>query len=98
MKKQPDDPTLRTYAPPDRTKRPTPGSGGQSGDDMGLSNEETAGGESVAELAEEGQSFEAEALSGMERPYPDEKEVRTHQVPEDDVPAEYTDQDSRDTE
>jgi len=58
---------------------------------MGLSNEESASGESVAELAEEGQNFEAEAVSGLERPYPDEKEVRTHQVPQDDVPGEYTD-------
>ena len=89
--KQPDDPTLRTYTPPQHpAKRPTPGSAGQSGDDMGLSNEESASGESVAELAEEGQNFEAEAVSGLERPYPDEKEVRTHQVPQDDVPGEYT--------
>jgi len=58
---------------------------------MGLSNEESASGESVAELAEEGQNYEAEAVSGLERPYPDEKEVRTHQVPQDDVPGEYTD-------
>jgi len=58
---------------------------------MGLSDEESASGESVAELAEEGQNFEAEAVSGLERPYPDEKEVRTHQVPQDDVPGEYTD-------
>jgi len=65
---------------------------------MGLSNEETAGGESIAELAEEGQSFEAEAVTGIERPYPDEKEVRTHQVPEDDVPGEYTDESSLDTD
>jgi hypothetical protein len=56
---------------------------------MGLSHDEVAGGESVAELVEEGQYFEAEAVSGIERPYPDEAEVRTHEVPEDDVPAEY---------
>ena len=57
---------------------------------MGLSDEEVAGGESVAELVDEGQSFfEAEAVSGLERPYPDVAEVRTHQVPEDDVPVEY---------
>jgi hypothetical protein len=87
--KYPDDPTLRTYAPENPIKRPAAASAGQSGDDMGLSDEEVAGGESVAELVEEGQNFEAEAVSGMERPYPDEGEVRTHQVPEDDVPAEY---------
>jgi len=65
---------------------------------MGLSDEEVASGESVADLAEEGQNYEAEAVSGMQRPYPDEGEVRTHEVPQDDVPEEYSDQDSRDTE
>lgn len=87
--KQPDDVTLKTY-PTAREKRgPGPDSSGQSGDDMGLSREETADSESVAELTEEGQYFEAEAVSGLERPYPDEGEVKTHQVPEDDVPLEY---------
>lgn len=61
---------------------------------MGLSTEEIAGSESVAELVDEGQFFEAEAISGMERPYPDEGEVRTHEVPEDDVPTEYPAKDS----
>ena len=92
--KTPDDPTLRTYAPVDKVKHPDPGSAGQSGDDMGLSHDETAGGESVAELVEEGQYYEAEVVSGLDRPYPDEGEVRTHEVPEDDVPAEYAGKDS----
>lgn len=92
--KEPDDVTLRTYAPVNRTRRPRPGSAGQAGDDMGLSTEETAGSESVAELVDEGQFFEAEAISGMERPYPDEGEVRTHEVLEDDVPTEYPAKDS----
>ncbi len=56
---------------------------------MGLSEVEGGGSESVAELVEEGQYFEAEAVSGTERPYPDDKEVRTHEVLEDDVPTEY---------
>ena len=56
---------------------------------MGLSKDETAGGQSVAELAEEGQFFEAEAAAGLERPYPDEAAVRTHEVKENDVPLEY---------
>src|ERR1700690_3376506 len=43
-----------------------PGSAGQSGDTQGLSNREEAGPESVEELIEEGQSFEAEAISGVE--------------------------------
>jgi hypothetical protein len=63
-------------------ERPGPNSAGQSGDDQGLSDE-------VAELTEEGQFFEAEIAEGMERPDVDDKEVRTHQVPEDDVPFEY---------
>ena len=92
--KEPDDPTLRNYSPPNKGKRPGPGSAGQSGDDMGLSDDETSGSESVMELVDEGQYFEAEAVSGAERPYPDEAEVRTHEVPEDDVPLEYPAKDS----
>jgi len=48
----------------------------------------------VSELAEEGQYFEAEAVAGLERPYPDEGEVRTHELPADDVPGEYPSRDS----
>ena len=92
--KQPDDLTLRTYARPSRKELPDANSAGQSGDDIGLSTDELAGSESVAELVSEGQYYEAEAVSGLERPYPDEKAVRTHQVPEDDVPLEYTSKDS----
>lgn len=90
-----DDPTLRQYAPPKRRERtPGPNSAGQSGDDMGLSHVEDAGSESVAELAEEGQFFEAEAVEGMERPYPDEAKVKTREKKEDDVPFEYPARDS----
>ena len=65
-------------------------SAGQSGDTQGLSDVAEAGSESVAELLEEGQSFEAEAVSGVEdTPDPDVAEVHTRQVPEDDVPSEY---------
>lgn len=96
--KEPDDVTLRVYTPPHAKKGPRPESAGQSGDDMGLSNEEEAGSESVAELVEEGQYFEAEALGGLERPYPDTGEVRTRQVLADDVPEEYPAKDSVDTE
>ncbi|HVV47432.1 MAG TPA: hypothetical protein VHC72_19615 [Bryobacteraceae bacterium] len=87
--KQPDDPTLRTYPSKREGPKPRPGSAGQSGDDMGLPIDETAGPESVAELADEGQYYEAEVMEGLERPYPDEAGVRTHEVPEDDVPLEY---------
>jgi hypothetical protein len=44
----------------------------------------------VLELAEEGQSFEAEVIDGVEdAPDADVAEVHTRQVPEDDVPSEY---------
>ena len=50
--------------------------------------------ESVDELLEEGQALEAAAISGVEdAPDPDEGEVVTHEVPEDDVPEEYLDED-----
>jgi hypothetical protein len=48
----------------------------------------------VEELLEEGQAFEAEAIGGVEdAPDPDVAEVHTRQVPEDDVPGEYLNQD-----
>jgi hypothetical protein len=69
-------------------------SGGQSGDTQGLSERESADSESVTELAEEGQDFEAEVVSGVENAKdPDEGEVTTSEVPEDDVPPEYRDRD-----
>ena len=65
-------------------------SGGQAGDTQGLSARPTADSESVEELLEEGQSFEAEILNGVERAAdPDESEVEVREVPEDDVPEEY---------
>jgi threonine dehydrogenase-like Zn-dependent dehydrogenase len=74
-----------------RARRMGAGSGeaGQSGDIQGLSSAPEGDSESVRELLEEGQTFEAEAVSGVENaPEPDEAEVRTAEVPEDDVPAE----------
>lgn len=69
-----------------------PESAGQSGDLMGLSRSEIEGPESVEELIEEGQSFEAGIISGVEdAPDADQGGVRTRQVPEDDVPQEYLD-------
>jgi hypothetical protein len=66
----------------------------QSGDLQGLSNVESADSESVDELVEEGNAFEADVVAGVERAgNADEKEVRTHEVPEDDVPGEYLDED-----
>jgi hypothetical protein len=68
--------------------------GGQSGDTEGLSREELADSESVEELVEEGQAFEAGVISGVENaPDADQGPIRTREVPEDDVPEEYLDQD-----
>jgi hypothetical protein len=71
-----------------------PDSAGQSGDTQGLSEVAEAGPESVEELLEEGQSFEAEAIGGVEDASDGGvAEVHTRQVPEDDVPGEYLDPD-----
>jgi hypothetical protein len=68
------------------------GQAGQSGDVQGLSSVEDVDSESVEELAEEGQAFEAGIVDGVENaPDADHGEVRTHEVPEDDVPSEYRD-------
>ena len=65
-------------------------SGGQSGDLQGLSSIEGADSESVDELLEEGNAFEADVVKGVQdADDADEREVRTHEVPEDDVPEEY---------
>ena len=67
-------------------------SGEQSGDLQGLSNVEGADSESVDELLEEGNAFEADVVKGVEEAEDaDEGEVRTHEVPQDDVPGEYLD-------
>jgi hypothetical protein len=71
-----------------------PASGGQSGDLQGMSDVEGAASESVEELLEEGNAFEAEVVAGVERAADaDEREVRTHEVNEDDVPEEYLERD-----
>jgi hypothetical protein len=59
-------------------------SAGQSGSLQGLSGLEGADSESVGELLEEGNSFEAEIVKGVEdAPDADESEVRTHQRPQE---------------
>jgi hypothetical protein len=69
-------------------------SGGQSGDTQGISAGADVDSESVEELLEEGQSYEAEVVEGVENaPDPDQGEVRTREVEEDDVPEEYRDKD-----
>jgi hypothetical protein len=65
-----------------------------AGDYSGVSPVESADAESPKELLEEGQTFEAEAVSGVQdAPNADQGEVKTREVPEDDVPPEYLDPD-----
>ena len=71
-------------------RRPRVRTASQSGDLQGLSTSQGADSESVAELLEEGNTFEAEVVTGVEAA-DDVSEVRTHEVPEDDVPDEYLD-------
>jgi hypothetical protein len=74
-----------------RVRRPQVRTASQSGDLQGLSRTQGADSESVAELLEEGNTFEAEAVTGVEAA-DNISEVQTHQVPEDDVPGEYLDE------
>jgi hypothetical protein len=65
---------------------------GQSGDTQGIPDAAEADSESVEELLEEGQPFEADVVSGVENaPDPDVAEVTTREIPEDDVLQEYLD-------
>ena len=67
-----------------------PDSAGQSGDLQGISDVAGADSESVKELVEQGNAFEADAVDGVENAKdPDVSEVTTRQIPEDDVPEEY---------
>ena len=66
----------------------------QSADLEGLSRVEQADSESVDELVEEGNIFEAGAVAGVEEADDqDTREVHTHEVAEDDVPDEYLEKD-----
>jgi len=69
-------------------------SAGQSGDLQGISRRLRGDSESAEELLEEGQTFEAEAVAGVEEAAdPDVSEVVTHEFPEDDIPEEYRQKD-----
>lgn len=71
-----------------------PASSNRQLDFQGLSRAEDADSESVDELVEEGNAFEAGAVAGVEEAdKSDGREVHTHEVPEDDVPEEYLDRD-----
>lgn len=66
----------------------------EAGDLQGLSDRERADSESVDELLEEGNAFEAGVVRGVqEADDNDEREVHTREFPEDDVPEEYLDED-----
>ncbi|MGB9233167.1 MAG: hypothetical protein WCC04_02055 [Terriglobales bacterium] len=67
-----------------------PNSAGQSGDLQGISDVADADSESVKDLVEEGNAFEADAVDGVENAKDaDVSEVTTREVPEDDIPEEY---------
>ena len=81
---------------PDRKKRMEtgPDSAGQGGATQQISDIPIADSESVDELAEEGNAFEADVIYGVENARgPSVSEVITHEIPEDDVPGEYLDND-----
>ena len=64
----------------------------QSGDLQGLQDIPEADSESVRELLEEGQAYEASVVDSIENAQDaDAAPVRTKEVPEDDVPLEYLD-------
>lgn len=93
-------PSLKRKTPARRTQRlETSGRDGavsarQSADLEGLSQAEQADSQSVDELVEEGNVFEAGAVAGVEEADDqDTREVHTHEVPEDDVPDEYLEKD-----
>ncbi len=64
------------------------------GDLAGVSVIAEADSESAEELQEEGQTFESGIIRGVEAgSNADDGGVRTHEVPQDDVPLEYEDKD-----
>jgi len=84
----------RSYPLAFAQRGPGASSGGQSGDLQGLSRIEGVDSESVNELIEEGNAFEADVVQGVtDAGDADGGEVHTHEVPEDDVPGEYLDKD-----
>jgi hypothetical protein len=64
-----------------------------TGDLQGLRDTETADSESVRELLEEGNALEAGIVAGVEAAEDDDREVQSREVPEDDVPPEYLNED-----
>lgn len=68
-----------------------PDAAGQSGDIQGLPDTPEAEDESVEELAEEGNAYEAAIVAGVENsPRPDESEMKTHdERPTNEIPPKY---------
>jgi hypothetical protein len=67
-----------------------PDSAGQSGDIQQLPDVADVDSESVEELVEEGNAYEADAVLGVENAKdPDVSEVTTREITENDVAAEY---------
>ena len=90
-------PKSTPISPVPRTRRPEPeagpGSAGQSGDTQGLPEREDVENESVRELVEEGQYYEASLVDAVENAPPaDAGVMRPRRRREDDVPPEYADQ------
>lgn len=71
---------------------------GQSGDAQQIYDDAPlASSESVEELLEEGNVFEAEVVKGVEdAPDADAGPIRVHEIREDDVPEEYLNDENRD--
>jgi hypothetical protein len=84
--------SVETVAVKPKAMRARAGAGG--GDYGGVSTVESVDSESADELLEEGQTFEAGIVSGVEdAPDADQGPVRTREVRQDDVPEEYNDKD-----
>ena len=88
-----DDEVAESEVEPTSESDVEPGEeGGQSGDEQGLPDVPGADSESVEELADEGQAFEAEVVDGVENaPLADEGERIIHERPEtpsENVPDE----------
>lgn len=91
QKRTPTNPTPRE---PRSSTRERAGRGFGDEDSQGLSKTAGADSESVSELLEEGNTFEASAVRGVEEAdNADGREVHTRELPEDDVPEEYLDKD-----
>jgi hypothetical protein len=83
-----------TARPKRKQREQASSSAGQSGGDQGVPRDAITNSESVEEPLEEGNSFEAGVVFGVEKSKePSVSEVTTREVAEDDVPGEYINQD-----